>query len=114
MITLQSLFADALWVLGLAGALATFSYMAWYRDFNGWRWKVVLKLPRLLAPLCLSLTLFSVGMLLAGLFAFYPSPWWQTAAWSVLSLLFALQSAVYLRAGRRRGWDIPIEESKQP
>ncbi|HHY58304.1 MAG TPA: hypothetical protein GYA08_23030 [Chloroflexi bacterium] len=109
MITVQSLVSDALWVLGLAGALATFSYMNWVRDVRRWTWSYTLSTPMLLAPLSSSLCLFSGGMALSGLFAVWPSPWWQIIAWSVLTALFGLQAVLYAGAGRRAGWDAPIE-----
>ena len=114
MFTPLSLFSDALWVMGLAGVLATFSYMAWQRGLQHWSWGHTFSLPRLLVPLCLSLFLFCAGMAVNGFIAFLPAPWWDTAAWSVLSLLFAVQLFIYLRAGRRQGWDTPIEGNKQP
>jgi hypothetical protein len=63
----------------------------------------------LLAPLTLSLFLFSGGMALAGLFSAWPSLWWQIIVWSVLAALFGVQAVLYIRAGRRVGWDAPIE-----
>lgn len=114
MYTPQQLLVDVLWVLGLAGALATFSYMSWYRSLRGWRWVHTLLLPRSLAPLCGSLALFALGMALNAALADQPPPWWQTTAWSILALLFAVQFVIYTNAGRRNGWDTPIEENKQP
>ena len=70
-------------------------------------------LPRLLSPLCFSLALFCTGMTLNGVVADQSSPWWQTAAWCVLALLFIAQCVMYTLAGRRKGWDTPIEGSKE-
>lgn len=109
MISIQSLVSDALWVMGLAGALATFSYMNWMRGVRRWTWSHMLSTPMLLAPLSLSMCLFSGGMALAGLFSTWPSPWWQIIAWSVLAALFGVQAVLYARTGRRMGWDAPIE-----
>jgi len=73
----------------------------------------MLGLPRLLSPLCFSLTLFCTGMTLTGVVGGQSPPWWQTAAWGVLALLFAVQCVVYTLAGRRKGWDTPIEGSRE-
>ncbi len=109
MISVQGLVADALWVFGLAGALATVSYASWVRGVQQWTWAHTLKTPLLLAPLSFSLFLFSGGMALAGLFSDWPAPWWQIIAWSVLSVLFGVQGGLYTRTGLRTGWDAPIE-----
>ena len=112
MISVQSLVSDALWIFGLAGALATVSYMNWVRSVNRWTWSHTLNMPMLLAPLSLSLFLFSGGMALSGLFSAWPSPWWQIIAWSLLTVLFGVQAVLYVRTGRRTGWDAPIEEKR--
>ena len=114
MITPQSLLANVLWLFGMSGVLATFSYMAWHRKQHDLSWRALWASPRLLAPLALSLTAFCTGMAWAGAVEFQPSPWWQTIAWTVLALLFALQAVLYARAGRRTGWDNPVEGNKEP
>jgi hypothetical protein len=110
MFTFQDVLIDALWVLGLAGVLATFSYMSWYRDVQRWRWRRAWSVPRLLFPLCLSLTVFCVGIALNGLTSWQPAPWWESTLWSVLALLFGAQSVVYGLAGQAHGWDAPTED----
>lgn len=109
MFTLQNLLVNALWVLGLAGVLATFSYMSWYRGTRGLPWKTVFSLPRMLIPLSVSLELFSIGLAMSGVTAPLPAPWWETVAWSILALLFAVQTVGYGLAGLRHGWDTPLE-----
>jgi hypothetical protein len=105
-----SLLSNILWVLGLASALATFSYMNWLRGVRRWSWSYTFKTPLFLTPLSLSLFLFSGGMASAGWFSPLPTPWWQLIAWSVLTLLFGIQAAIYMRAGNQAGWGAPIEE----
>jgi hypothetical protein len=107
---LQNLIINALWVLGLAGVLATLSYMSWYRSARHWRWRRVFSLPRMLIPLSVSLEFFSIGLAINGLTAAQRAPWWETAAWSILALLFAIQTVIYGLAGLRHGWDTPLEE----
>lgn len=106
---LQEVLIDALWIIGLACLLATFSYVSWYRSVRGWKWGYAFSLPRLLVPLCLSLELLCIGLAINGLTAYWPAPWWETAAWTALAVLFAVQTVVYGVAGMRYGWDTPVE-----
>jgi hypothetical protein len=110
MMTIELLIGHALWVLGLSGALATLSYLSWLRGVRGWSWSYTVQIPLFLFPLSVSLFLFSGGLALTGLWAAPSAPWWQWLAWSVLAVLFGGQSVLYLRAGRRTGWEAPIEE----
>lgn len=110
MLTVQTLLFNALWIIGLAGVLATFSYMYWFRSLHDWNWKRVFSLPRMLIPLSVSLELFSIGLAINGIIAVQPAPWWETTAWSILALLFAIQTVFYGLAGMRYGWDTPLEE----
>ena len=109
-LTVQTFLTNALWIIGLASILATFSYMSWYRSAHGWGWKKVFSLPRMLIPLSVSLELFSIGLAINGLMAFQRAHWLETAAWSALALVFAVQTVVYGLAGFRYGWDTPLEE----
>jgi hypothetical protein len=109
----QSIIVNALWIIGLAGVLATLSYTAWYRSARGWGWRQVFSLPRMLIPLSVSLELFSIGLAINGITAAQPAPWWETAAWSILALIFAVQTVIYGVAGLRYGWDTPLEERDQ-
>lgn len=113
MISTASLLSNTLWVLGLAGVLATFSYMNWLRGAQQWSWTYTFSTPLFLTPLSLSLFVFSGGMASAGWFSLSTAPWWQLIAWSVLAVLFGVQAAIYMRAGLKSGWDAPIEEKKQ-
>ena len=112
MITLPSLLFDSLWSSDLP-ALATMSYMSWYRGAQkGWKWAHTSSDPHL-APLTISLVLFCSGMALSGATSRgWPAPWWQTFAWSLLAVLFAFQAVQYVLLGRRTGWDSPIEGTK--
>jgi phosphoglycerol transferase MdoB-like AlkP superfamily enzyme len=114
MITPQSLLANILWLFGLSGVLATFSYFAWYRKQYDLSWRALAGMPRLLAPLSLALTAFCTGMAWAGAVDYQAAPWWQTIAWTVLAILFVVQLVLYVRAGRQTGWDNPVEENKEP
>ncbi|MBX3001076.1 MAG: hypothetical protein KF893_21315 [Caldilineaceae bacterium] len=109
MFTLTDVLIDALWILGLAGVFATFSYIDYYRHLRRWRWRDAWQRPCLLTPLSLSLTIFSLGLTLNGVTAYQPAPWWETLIWGVMTLIFAWQTFLYAQAGRRRGWDLPVE-----
>jgi hypothetical protein len=106
----QTFLINALWVVGLAGVLASFGYMSWFRSARGWRWQRVFSLPRMLIPLSVSLELFSFGLAINGITAPQPAPWWEISAWSILALIFAVQTVIYGMAGLRYGWDTPLEE----
>ncbi len=105
----QTLIVDAFWILGLAGLLATISYAAWYASARGRRMSDLLRTPRFLTPLCLSLEFFSIGVAASGLTAFRQAPWWETVAWSIFVVLFGVQTIIYGVAGTRYGWDTPVE-----
>jgi hypothetical protein len=109
MITLTALLIDALWILGLAGLFATFSYIDYYRHLHCWRWRDAWKTPRLLTPLNLSLTVFSFGLALNGATGQPPAPVWELALWSAISVAFAWQTILYWRIGQRQGWDLAID-----
>ncbi len=109
MFTFADVLVDGLWVIGLAGLVATFSYVGWYRQQQGWNWPVAFRMPRLLMPFCLSLAFFCIGMALNGRASVPPAPLWESAAWSILIVLFAFFSLAYWMAGVRRGWDTPIQ-----
>ena len=113
MLTLPSLLSAGLWILGLAGVLATVSYADWRRSLHQHRWSSIMTLPRLLSPFCLSFTLVCSGMALAAITYSSPS-WWQIGAWSLLAVIFACLAAVTTLAGRRNGWDTPFEGMRQP
>jgi hypothetical protein len=111
MFTLTDVLIDTLWILGLAGVFATFSYMDYLRSQQQPKigWRQMWQRPVMLTPLSVSLTLFSTGLALNGATAFQPDPLWQTAIWAVMALLFAAQSVLYWRAGQARGWHIPVD-----
>ena len=112
MIEIQGVVVDALWLFGIVCLVATLSYMVWYSRVRGWHIGSTLRLPRTLVPMCVSLEFFCIGMAMKGVVAFKPAPWWEIVAWSILAVLFAVQTVVYGIAGMRYGWDTPIEGRK--
>jgi len=90
---------NALWITGLAIALAAASYNDWWRSLHGESWRHTWNTPRFLAPFNGGLALFSVGLALSS------GRWWEIALWAALSLAFVVQAIVYWRAGVLMGWD---------
>ncbi len=113
MIRFLDVMVDALWVLGLAGLFATFSYMDWYRRPRRWRWNDTWNRPRMLVPLNLSLALFSLGLALNSVTGYRPAPWWETATWGIMTVVFLWQVVIYWREGRQRGWDEAVSPSQE-
>ena len=107
--SLQSLLANALWVLGVSGVLATGSYMQWHRTIHKQSWRFVVRTPRFLFPLCLSIALICAGAALSGRFGVQPDAWWEAFVWGGLALLFGGQSVLYALAGHKQGWDTSTE-----
>ncbi len=112
MIDFQAVLFDALWILGLAGVLATFSYLDWVRLQRGWRWRSLWDRPCFVVPLSVSLALFCVGVGLSGATSEPPDPWWQTTMWGLLALLFVVEALLYTRAARVHGWEAPVSQAR--
>lgn len=96
MIDWYGVFRNGLWILGLAVALAAFSYVDWWRRVQSPRQSLrqALGWPGFQAAFSLGMVLFCAGLALDS------QPWWQTALWAVLGVLFAWQGIVALRAAR--------------
>jgi threonine/homoserine/homoserine lactone efflux protein len=75
----------ALWVLGLAIILATWSWNEWWARVHKRSLRSVLGEARFQVPLSIGLFVFCVGMALSE------NTLWKTAVWAVLALLFAWQ-----------------------
>jgi hypothetical protein len=109
-LTLADVFIDALLVLGLAGVLATASFMDARRRVRGWNWAVTLRLPRMLVPLCSSLVLVCARMALRLAPGASAGTLWRFAAWGLLLVVFLGAAVVIATLGRRHGWDTPVQE----
>ena len=109
MASLQSVWVNSLWVLGVSGVLATGSYMQWHRTARHWSWRFVVRTPRFLFPLCLNIILICAGVALNGRFGVQPDAWWQGFIWVGFTLLFASQSVLVAVAGHNHGWDTAME-----
>ncbi len=84
----------ALWVLGLAIVLATWSWNEWWARVHKRRLRSVLGEARFQVPFSIGLLVFCVGMALSE------SVLWKSAVWAVLALAFAWQG-VQAWKGRR-------------
>ena len=84
MIDWYGVFHNALWVLGLAVALASLSYMDWRRRTTEPRlsFRAALGRPGFQAVCSLGMVLFCAGLALAG------DVWWQIAGWVILAVAF--------------------------
>ncbi len=98
----------ALWIAGLALALASFSYIDWWRYQRKWRLRFALSTPRFQAPFSAAMVLFCVGLALSS------RRWWEIGAWGVLAASFAWQTWFYGRSGFRHGWDTPPPSDREP
>lgn len=90
-------FYNALWIFGLAVALAAVSYADWRRRLSQPRLSLrqALAQPAFQAAWSLGLLLFCAGLALSG------GPWWQTAAWAALALAFLILGGSALLRARR-------------
>ena len=77
---------NGLWVLGLAGMLATLSYLDYYARIRGQPVRQVLNAPVFVRPFSWAGVIFCVGVAVSG------GSWWQRMAWVVLAGLFAVQA----------------------
>jgi hypothetical protein len=98
MIDWFGVFRNALWICGLALALAAFSYADWRRRVQAPRQSLgrALEGPWFRAAFSLGLTLVCAGLALGG------GPWWAVALWAGLGLLCLGQGLAALAAARRQ------------
>ena len=103
MIDWWGVFYNALWILGLAVALAALSMATFRATQAGERLRAGLAAPAFQVPLSAGLALFCLGMLLAG------RSWWERLLWAALALLLAviLARQALLLAGTGR--ELPVE-----
>ena len=87
MIDLWDVGRAALWILGLAIVLATWSYARWWAIRHGVRIRHTLKMPAFAVPFCAGLALLCLGLALSG------HRWWETGAWTLLAIVSAAQGA---------------------
>ena len=88
-----SVFANLLWVVGLAIALAAFSLASYRARTEETRLRGLLGAPAFQQGFAAALTLFCVGLLATS------HALWEQAAWGVLAVVFWIRTLV---AGRRR------------
>lgn len=82
---LETVFLNALWILGLAIILTGFSYADWQATVNGVKLRQLLALPAFQIVLSGGLTLISLALALLA------STWWERLIWLVFAGLFVLQ-----------------------
>ena len=109
MVTVLGVLCNSLWILGLAGVLATFSYTNWRRQqpnlsaadgkTTDTSWKTAMQSAEFGKPVSLSMFVTSVGIGASGWQATPPQPLWQTLLWFVLALFFVAQFFAYFKQG---------------
>ena len=82
-----ALFRGALWVAGLAIALAAFSHLRWTAKQERVPLRTAISWDSFLAPFLGGLALFAAGMAWGALRV------WELIAWIALGVLFAIQAA---------------------
>lgn len=91
MIDWFNLAANALWILGLALALGTFSYASWEASLHDEKLRQRLGHPAIQAAFDLAGVMFCAGL------AATSDRVWETALWAVLGFLFLIQALAALR-----------------
>lgn len=106
-VTLQQVLVHALWVVGLSGLLATFSFAGWQRRSGGVAHRLA---SRLFVPTVLSLVAVCTGALLNGFLHSHTTTsharsWWGQAAWGLLLfILILLLAADRISSRGYTGW----------
>jgi hypothetical protein len=77
---------NGLWMLGLAGTLATLSYFDYYARSQGKPVRHVLNAPMFIRPFSWAVVTFCLGVAASG------GSWWQRVAWAALAVLFGVQA----------------------
>lgn len=95
MIDWYNLFANALWILALALALAALGCARWVASLEGEKLKTVLK--RAVWQNALNLA----GMIFCAGLALTTQVWWEQLLWAVLGVSFALQIALLRFSSRK-------------
>lgn len=103
MANLVALLVDALWLVGMAGLLATVSFAAGERSGTFFVSLATLAQRRLLLPAALSLSLAAIGGLLVHLRGATSGAAWLLAAFGLLSALSITLVISALRSPSRAG-----------
>ncbi len=85
MIDWYNLFANALWILALALALAALSFARWSARMEGEKLKTILNRAAWGNSLNLAGTIFCAGLALTT------EVWWERLLWAILGVLFLVQ-----------------------
>jgi hypothetical protein len=91
MIDWPNLFANSLWIFGLALALAVLSYASWQSSLVHGSMRQYVGLPRTQALLNLAGILFSAGL------AATSQRWWEIGLWLLIAVAFFIQICLIWR-----------------
>jgi hypothetical protein len=114
MVTLQNVLVDTLWVIGLAGLLATISDRAWRRHRHQWSWRQAYATPRARLAVSFSPLLVCSGAAGRSILSRHPGEPWPAVVWVILSILYIIQTVSYARVGDKYGWDSSTEGTYRP
>lgn len=84
------------WILGLAGLLATFSHLDWYRRRRGWRMHEGMGRPLAQIAIYANLSVFCLGLSLAEVRIPSSGPRWMGFAWGLFGLFYTAQTILAL------------------
>lgn len=105
MIDWFGVFANFLWVLGLAIALAAFSYASWQASVTKEKTFTVLKQPNYLVVFSIAAIFFCAGL------AATSDAIWEIAIWSIMGIVFLVQAILIVRAKKEVEGETKIQAS---
>lgn len=88
------------WILGMAGLLATFSHIDWYRRRRSWRMRKGIGRPLAQAAIYANLAIFCLGLALVEIRIPGSGPQWMGWAWGLFGLFYVAQTILALYAFR--------------
>jgi hypothetical protein len=77
---------NGMWVLGLTGMLAVWSYFEYFAKSHGQPVRQLLKVRAFIQSFSWAIAVFCAGVSASG------GSWWQRLAWAVLAVLFGVQA----------------------
>ena len=77
---------NGMWVLGLTGMLAAWSYFEYLATSRGQPVRQLLKARAFTQPFSWTVAVFCVGVAASG------GSWWQRLAWAAFTILFGVQA----------------------
>ena len=108
MINWFGVFANSLWIFGLALALATFSFVSWQASVYHEKTRQRLKQPGVLLSFSAAAVLFCAGL------AATSEKTWEIVLWSALGVMFIIQIIIFVRQYRNKEEIDPARDPNSP